>query len=311
MHASPSPALPLRLLQTLDVAEHPEGRPPFISSGSGLELFGAWAYVAVDDECHIGVYPRSPGTIGRLSRVLPGALPADPDERKAAKPDLETVCSLVTASGTVLLGLPSGSSANRMTGFAQPLDATGMLSGEPRPVDCRPLLDAIDAEFDPEVNLEGAAALGDEFVFLLRSSTGQNHVATLSTRAVQEDIAAGHLSSRALERIEPCDLGELDGTPLGFSDAAVMGDRLLFTASAEATTSAYHDGEVVGSVVGTLGPGCTAIDVHRFDAVEKVEGLAVADRIGSELVLWLVTDDDQPDKAARLLEARIPIPGLS
>ncbi|MCW2927764.1 MAG: hypothetical protein JWM86_1732 [Thermoleophilia bacterium] len=299
-------SIPLHLIQTLAIADPLEGRPPFVSSGSGLELCGDWAYVAVDDEFHIGVFGRAPSAPGRLHRVLPGTLPAEPAERKASKPDLETVCAVATPSGQLLLGLPSGSTERRMTGFVHTLGPAGQLYGEPRPLDCRPLLDAIDGEFEPDVNVEGAVALADHFLLFLRCSTGANHVARLSIEAVLEDVALGTLSARALEQIEPCDLGELDGTPLGFSDAAVVGDRVLFTASAEATASAYDDGDVIGSVVGTLGPGCTAIDVHRFDAVEKVEGLAVADRIGSDLVLWLVTDDDDPDKPSRLLEARIP-----
>ncbi len=54
-------------------------------------------------------------------------------------------------------------------------------------------------------------------------------------------------------RLQPYDLGAIDGVPLGFTDAAPLpGGAVLFTAAAEATDNAYDDGACRGSAIGLL-----------------------------------------------------------
>src|SRR5690606_6863194 len=48
------------------------------------------------------------------------------------------------------------------------------------------------------------------------------------------------------------ELGVVDAIPLGFTDAAALGDRVLFSAAAEDSPDATRDGRVAGSAVGVI-----------------------------------------------------------
>jgi hypothetical protein len=99
-------------------------------------------------------------------------------------------------------------------------------------------------------------------------------------------------------------LGEIDGCRLTFTDAAVFGDVLIYTATAEASPNAVDDGPVAGSAVGIIGADgearWTVLENAAgagFDA--KVEGLARGPRPGT---LYVVVDRDDPHLASQLCE---------
>jgi hypothetical protein len=120
------------------------------------------------------------------------------------------------------------------------------------------------------------------------------------------------LAAEELQRTLAFDLGELRGTALTFSDASALGNGLLvFTASAEASEGSYEDGEILGSVVGTID---TNGEVHRLRTIDrkyKVEGVhAVLDT--SVLGMTFVCDQDDPEVPSPLLSATMPVePGLA
>ena len=107
--------------------------------------------------------------------------------------------------------------------------------------------------------------------------------------------------------VQLMDLGRVNGIPLGFTDgAALHGGAWAFTAVAEDTDDSYLDGACVASVVGIVGVDGKLQQLHRLDGAPKVEGMAaLAD--GSDWVFTLVTDPDDPAKAAQLLQVRLPV----
>lgn len=305
-HLSP---IRVRQLRTLALECAAGSQATFVSSGSGLELCSGYAYVAIDDDVHVGVLPASLTGPVRLVRVFPGELPVEHAMRKRRKPDLEAVLGMRAGhpdrGSWLLLGVPSGSTLRRRRGFVAGLHDHGEMRGVPRTVDWSSLFTVLEREL-PELNVEGAAVVGDRFLLLCRGTSGSNHVATLSPAAVLEDLVVGEIGSRCLQQLTRCELGELDGVALGFSDATTVDGRIMVTATAEDTDNAYDDGPVAGSVVAWLCDDCTgATPVGRVDAPDKVEGLAVARASADELVLWLVTDDDDPARPSRLIEARV------
>ena len=87
----------LGLLQ-IDPAQHPQAWA-HLSAASGLVRSGHLLYVVADDELHLGVFEDTAATgmppePGALVRMLEGDLPIDAVERKAAKPDFETLVHL-------------------------------------------------------------------------------------------------------------------------------------------------------------------------------------------------------------------------
>ena len=311
------PPLELRELRILDLEEaSAPGGASHVGAASGVVQRAEYVYVIGDDELHLAIFDATSGEPGKLRRALSGKLPSDHDARSKAKPDLEALTALPPFEGHphgALLGLGSGSTPERDRGFAWSLAADGSLDGDPVELDLAPLYTLLRENLEA-LNVEGAAVMGDELWLLQRgnSSDGANVVVALSCDEVIQSLTRDRtLAAEELKRTLAFDLGELDGTTLTFSDASALGNELLvFTASAEASGGTQSDGEVVGSVVGTIdGSG----EVHRLRTIDqkyKVEGVhAVLDT--GVLGLTFVCDQDDPKVPSPLLSATMPVqPGL-
>jgi hypothetical protein len=303
------PALELRTLRELDVAEPstPEGHP-HISAASGIVRRGSYAYVIGDDELCLGVFDLATNDPGTLRPALPGELPADDSERKRHKPDLEALTSLPPLEDSPhggLLGLGSGSDPTRDRGFFWALRDDGALEGEPWAVDFHPLYEALRAELG-EVNVEGAAVFHDCLWLFNRGNEAgsRNAVAELSIR----DLSASIHGDREVEAdelvvVREYELGEVDGVRLCFSDATtLLEDLVAFTASAEGT----EDGDIHGSLVGTIDSEGEVRRLRTIDPQWKVEGIHAA--VDSGIIdLMFVCDQDDPGTPSPLLSATMPL----
>jgi hypothetical protein len=310
------PPLELRELRTLDLDEPPgPGRHGHVSSASGVVRRGDFVYVIGDDLLSLAVFRLSRPEPGTLRTVLPGELPVDADERKRAKPDLEALTVLPPAHGTpygTLLGIGSGSGEGRDRGFAWALAPDGSLRGEPDLVDLAPLYRLLAEQVD-HLNVEGACVMGDRLWLLHRGNHAEttNVVAELSLAAVMESLRGDRrIDVHELSAVRSYDLGTLDGVPVTFSDATPLGGELLvFTASAEGQgDSVADDGEILGSVVGTIDPGGEVRRMRTIDRRYKVEGVHATIDTGVMDFLF-VCDQDDPESASPLLGASMPVDG--
>ncbi len=309
------PPLELHELRRLEV-ERREGdeRPGYIVSASAVVRRADYTYVIGDDELDLGVFSLSGSGPGELRRALPGELPDDPGVRAKEKPDLEALTALPPFEGTPyggLLGLGSGSSERRDRGFFWALDARGALEGEPAVIDLQPLYSRLREEL-PELNVEGAAVRGERFLVFHRGNAKQseNAIAELSLAQVMESLTGDRsIEVAELERVRAYDLGEMGGTRLCFSDATPLsGDLVVFTASAEVDDESAADGEIRGSVVGTIDDSGGVERLRTIDRKWKVEGVHAAIDTGV-IDFVFVCDQDDPDEASPLLSATMPIEG--
>ena len=307
------PPLELTPLRDLDIEASPRpGRPAHIAAGSGVVRRGDYVYVIGDDELFLGVFRLSSPAPGRLHRVLSGQLPIDDEQRKAAKPDLEALTVLPPFAGHpfgALLGLGSGSAANRDRGFVCPLAPDGSLRGDAVEIDLSGVYRLL-REHVAELNVEGACAMG-ECLWLLQRGNGEdglNLVAELSLADVMSSLRRDRrIDAQQLEAVRSYDLGELDGVPLTFSDGAPLGgDVLVFTASAEGGGDAVRDGEIRGSVVGTLDRDGRVRRLRMIDRRFKVEGVHASIETGVIDFLF-VSDQDDPHRPSPLLCAAMPV----
>lgn len=306
------PPLELRELRRLELTEASRpGRPSHVASASGCVRRGDFLYVVGDDELCLAEFEISSGKPGCLRRVLSGELSVEQDQRSQEKPDLEALTSLPPFDGAphgALLGIGSGSGSARERGFFWPLRPEGSLDGEPTEIDLAPLYGLLRAEIS-ELNIEGASVVADRLWLLQRGNSAEamNLVAELSLAAVMRSLVSDHrIDPEELLDLRGYDLGELDGVRLSFSDAHPLADgSLVFTASAESDVSGEPDGEIRGSVVGTIdGTG----EVHRLRTIDrrwKVEGLYATLDAGV-IDLLFVCDQDDPDVASPLLSGGIP-----
>ena len=303
------PPLELTVLRQLDLAEPPApGSPAHVSAASGVARRGDHVYVIGDDLLQLAVFRYSRQEPGSLRAALQGEIPSDPEERKRHKADLEALTLLPPTEqhpyGS-LLGLGSGSGGpERSRGFAWELAPDGALRGDPIELDLAPVYEEL-RKTAPELNIEGAAALGERLWLFQRGNTeqGLNLVAELDLAAVLESVHGDHrLDAPELAAVRAYDLGELDGIPLAFSDATPLADELVvFTASAEG-----EDGSIRGSVVGTIDADGHVQRLRAIDSRWKVEGVYAA--IDARVLDFLfVCDQDDPDTASPLLSASMPI----
>jgi hypothetical protein len=223
-------------------------------------------------------------------------LPADHAERKAAKPDLESLCLL--PDGT-LFTLGSGATERRERGWLLPPD------GGPCEVSLSRLHAALREEL-ADLNIEGAAVARERF-WLAQRGNGKDGENALIELDLAETLAGlgeqRAIDPAALRGITRHDLGEIEGVELTFSDLCPLPvGRLLFCAVAEAGESTYLDGDCVGAGLGLLGPG----GVERLDPLAesyKIEGVSLA----GDAELLLVADADDPATPAPLLAASVSL----
>ena len=304
------PPLELRRLRDLDLTEPPEaGQPAHIASASGIAKRGDFIYVVGDDLLQVGVFELAGAGAGIARRVFAGDLPDDPDERKRRKPDLEGLTTLPPVEGEPnggLLGIGSGSSRDRDRGFYWSLAADGSLEGDPRTIELQPVYDTMRDELGGEINIEGAAVVGESLWLFHRANEGRapNTVAEFElgdlSRTLREDLV---VDPEEMADIRGYELGELDGVALCFSDATALTDELVcFSASAEGS----GDGEIHGSVVGTIAADGTVRRLRTIDPQWKVEGVHATIDTGVIDFLF-VCDQDDPDTPSPLLSATMPI----
>jgi hypothetical protein len=307
------PPLELLELRTLDLegASDP-GRPSHVAAASGVFQRGDFAYVIGGDELFLAVFRVSEQAPGHLHRVLSGKLPLDKDARKQSKPDLEVLTALPPFERHphgALLGLGSGSTPNRDRGFLWALAPDGSLDGEPDEIDLEPLYALLRERLD-DLNVEGAAVMGDRLWLLQRgnSDPGANVVTEVALdEAIDALVGDRALAVREIRAMRSYDLGRLGGARLTFSDASALGEELLvFSASAEASADTYSDGEIAGSVVGTIGRDGAVRRLRAIDSTHKVEGVHAALDTGV-ITLTFVCDQDDADVASPLLSATLPL----
>jgi hypothetical protein len=270
---------------------------------------GSYIYIAADDERELAVFPAVGHAPGRLVRFLPGELPADPEQRKRDKPDVEALALLPVgpmAPGGALLALESGSRPSRRGGVLWNLDGNGGLAGEPRRLDLTGLYAALEAEIT-DLNVEGATVVGERLLLFQRGNgkAGVNAAIALDLSTALACINNNVLSAEAVIDIRRHDLGEVDDVRLCFSDATAAGSAgVLFTAVAEGGGDTYLDGACAGAAVGLLGGDGRLAWIRPLDPPAKVEGIE-AHGTGGQVELLMVADPDDASAPAPLLGARV------
>lgn len=294
----------------LMLAEPPAaGRPAHLGAASGLVRRGGQLYVIADDELHLGVFPAMGDAPGHLVRLLDGVLPDDKAARKSAKPDFESLLQLPATRRFphgALLALGSGSTPARRRGVFVGFDARNALTGKPAIADITPLFAVLGAIF-ADVNIEGAVVAGNELRLFQRGHKQQPESAVIHF-ALADVLALleGEAQSARLLAIDRHNLGDVEGIPFCFTDAAALPDgRVVFTAVAEDTDDPVQDGRCAGACVGLIGSDGALTAMHRLSRPHKVEGIT-AEMVGGGLELLLVTDADDPAVAAGLYAATLP-----
>jgi len=297
----------LTKVRQLDLSAATPGRPLYLSAASGLVCISSLNYVVADDELHLGVFRANSSEPGHLVRLFEGELPACNADRKKQKADFEAL-TLLPSFGSypdgALLALGSGSRPNRRLGALLGLDAQGAVRGSPQVVDCSPILASLDREVG-SVNIEGAVVSGSELRLFQRGNkrSSENAIIRFQLSTFLDALSSGQTAAIAPLAINTFDLGQVDGIPLCFTDAAALPDgRMVFTAVAEGVDDNYNDGACAGAAVGIVGNELQCL--YHLDWPHKVEGVS-ARLEGDVIRLLLVSDADDFEIPAALFSATI------
>lgn len=299
----------LHRIRDLDlVAPTSLGRPAFLSAASGLVCIRDFIYVVADDELDLGVFRASTREPGRLIPIFAGTLPLDAAERKKQKPDFEALLHLPAFANHMqgaLLALGSGSKRNRRMGALLDLDSNGAVHGAPHIVDLSPILAPLNEQF-VALNIEGAIIAGDE-LHLLQRGNKRDAASAIIRFSLSDFFEAlrGKRASLVPLSVSAINLGEIDGVPLSFTDAAALPNGgMVFSAVAEDTDNSYDDGPCVGAAVGIIDGTGRLRRVEQLNHPHKIEGIAA--RIdGDAIHLLLVSDADDARTKASLFSATI------
>lgn len=294
----------LKHMRDLDIAAA-DGRPGFVSAASGLARVGGWWHVVADDSLTLASFPADGDAAGALLQMLDGALPAEAGERKARKPDFEALTVLERSETWpfgALLAFGSGSRPNRERGALVALDGNGRAT-RACPVDLGAIYAGLAGHF-AEVNIEGAVAIGDTLVLLQRGNAGGAPSAIVSLAL--EAALRSFETTRPLRpsSVRAVDVGRIGAVPLAFTDAARLGDEIVFSAVAEDTSNAYDDGALAGATVGIMDVHGHIREVEAVSPAVKIEGIHAA-RDGNRVRLTMVTDADDPNRPAALFTASV------
>ena len=285
----------------------------YLSAASGMWVADDTLYVVPDDDLVLGVFSLHDSAPGQTLTIIPGALPQDAKQRKAAKPDFESLTFMPPCSRYAhgaLLALGSGSTQQRKRGMLWPFAAPGTLQAEPLLFALQPLYQPLEQVF-VDLNIEGVVIQGDCLKIWQRGNNQHRDNAVIEFKLADLltllDNPDPALSIPAL-RIDRYELGEVAGVPLTFTDGFALPDgACLFSAAAENTDDSYHDGECVAAAIGLIDADRQLRWIKAVQPVYKIEGIS-AKQEGERLQILLVSDADNPNVPAKLFKTYINYP---
>ena len=134
---------------------------------------------------------------------------------------------------------------------------------------------------DDELNLEGAFYNNKKWFFFQRGN-GSESKNGIFIADIQKNI-----------QFVPVSLPKIDGIEATFTDAILIEDIIYFLAAAEDTTSTYNDGEIAGSLFGTI--DCQTLEVNFTDIISrknKFEGITLYSNSIDKIEFLLCEDND-------------------
>lgn len=254
-----------------------------IGSTSGLIYQNDSLYIISDNSTYLYEYSISKEKLNKI------ALTKNPQENipKKDKPDFEAM----TSTQGVIFILGSGSTANRNQVYIhQPKSA--MIEHK----DFTELYQKMKTQLyltDDELNIEGFIFAQNGLFFFQRGNgvNGKNGIIFCSDNKRDPEIV-----------FFPFDLPVIkNNVRATFTDAILVDDKIYFLASAEDTNSTYLDGEVLGSIVGTIDLKTMKLEkTIQISDKNKFEGITLYKESATQIEFLLCEDND-----SELLETNI------
>lgn len=283
-----------------DLNIKPNGdQPGFLSPASGVVKLGDRVYVISAEAMTLAEFSlanlEQPGNL--LQMISNDSYSALDGRSADAKPEFESLIHLTPEEiepGGALLAVPSGTSTDKYAGVLLLLDNTGAVKSQ-KLVDFRSLYKMLASKI-PDLNIEGAVC-GTEKVFLFQR--GNNNGSRNAVIELHKDRFVDCLrffasvESICLSEVTDCELDSIDGSRLGFTDAASLEDgRIVFTAAAE------EAGKCKGFAIGLMSKDLKVLKLKKFDRGPQIEGIFAESQ--KPPLLWMVFDKVAPETPSSL-----------
>ena len=248
-----------------------------LGSASGL-LFQNNTILAIgDNSSYLYEYQTETAKLQRH----PLAENAQENTPKAFKPDFEAITQ--HADSIYIFG--SGSTENR--NFMVQVDSKTKEVIKTQELTDLYLTMQSFAKIAPEdFNIEGVIYNGETWFFFNRGNgkTGKNVVFTVEGKNLVNEF---QIISNEYK------LPKIKGIRTGFTDAVLVDDKIYFLASAENSNSTYHDGEVLGTIIGRIDVKKMKIDfTQKISDTHKFEGITLYKKSSNEIEFLLCEDND-------------------
>lgn len=138
---------------------------------------------------------------------------------------------------------------------------------------------------DEELNIEGALFCNKKWYLFQRGNSGvsKNGIVILGNNFEENNAV----------KFVPIQLPKIKEIETSFTDAVIVDDKIYFLATAENTTSTYHDGEVFGSIIGRMNSKTFEIDCTlQISNNQKFEGLTLYKKTEKEIQFLICEDND-------------------
>jgi hypothetical protein len=245
-----------------------------IGSASGLVYHENKLYIISDNSTFLYEYKI---LNKRLDKI---ALVENPQDNiiKKEKPDFESI----TLKGNNLVLLASGSTDKRNKLFKYNINSKKIKEKSFEEF-YRKLKSELEIKED-ELNIEGLI-ITDKKILLFQRGNG-------STSRNGIIYADDELDNPKFKFI-PFELPNIKNVETTFTDAILVEDKIYFLAAAEDTSSTYDDGEVLGSIVGSIDLKTMKLEsTILISNKHKFEGLTVYKKTATQLELLLCEDTD-------------------
>ncbi len=156
------------------------------------------------------------------------------------------------------------------------------------------------AQIKPEdFNIEGVIFTGETWCFFNRGNgkSGKNIVFTIQGKELDKDYKI--LS-------DEIQLPKIKDVLSSFTDAILVDDKIYFLATAEDSDSTYDDGEIMGSIIGTINIQTMKVDfTQQITDSKKFEGLTLYQNSADKIEFLLCEDNDSEESKANVYHLMI------
>lgn len=249
-----------------------------IGSASGLYLRQNSLFVIGDNSGYLYEYKLENKSLNKIE-ILKGLKTLE-NIPKAEKPDFEVLCN----HGNSFYILGSGSTDRRNLMIEYQLDTKKVIQHSLTSLYTKvKAVCKIDYE---NLNIEGAIFTGDTWFLFNRGNGNANRNGVIK-------ITGDDLVNPQQITFTPIMLLKTDQKLVSFTDAILHENNIYFIAAAENTQSTYHDGEILGSYIGSLNAKTLRLNfTKQISATQKFEGITFYKQHHKQLAFLLCEDRD-------------------